>query len=68
MRKEAMKEGFWTDAGRRDFPKIQILSVADLLAHTVRARYPAQDKASMLGYKATQQQKQTTQVALFADD
>lgn len=68
MRKEAMKEGFWTDAGRRDFPKIQILSVADLLARTVRARYPAQDKASILGYKATQQQKQTTQEALFADD
>ncbi len=64
-----IKEGFWTDAGRRDFPRVQLLSVADLLAHTARARFPAQDKASLLGYKAGPQQKQTaTPGGLFADE
>lgn len=68
MKKEATKEGFWTDAGRRDFPKIQILSVADLLTHQARARYPAQDKASLLGYKAGPQARQAGQTGLFGDD
>ena len=70
MRKEATKEGFWTDAGRRDWPKVQILPVADLdLVHKVKARYPSQDKASLLGYKVGPQQKQTaTPSGLFADE
>ena len=63
MLDEAMKQGFWTDAGGRDFPRIQILSVEDLLNHAAKARYPAQDKASMLGYKAAKQEKQTGQQA-----
>lgn len=65
MQDEATKQGFWTDAGGRDFPKIQILSVEDLLAHTVKARYPAQDKASLLGFKAKQQERQSGQSGLF---
>ena len=68
MLDEATRQGFWTDAGGRDFPKVQILSVADLLAHTVKARYPAQDKASLLGYRAGKQQKETTQKGLFAGE
>ena len=68
MLDEATKQGFWTDAGGRDFPKVQILSVADLLAHAVKARYPAQDKASLLGYRAGKQEKATTQGGLFAGE
>ncbi len=68
MRTEATKEGFWTDAGRRDFPRVQLLSVADLLAHTARARFPAQDKASLLGYKAGPQTKPAGQTGLFGDE
>lgn len=65
MRKEAIQEGYWTDAGGVDYPKIQILSVADLLSHKAKALYPSQDKVSMLGFKQAQQQKQTTQKRLF---
>lgn len=68
MLDEAMKQGFWTDAGKRDYPKIQILSVADLLNHKAKARYPAQDKASLLGFKAAKQQKETTQQAMILGD
>lgn len=68
MRKEAVKEGFWTDAGGRDWPKVQLLPVAELLARAVRARYPAQDKASMLGYKAAQQKKPATPGGLFGEE
>lgn len=68
MRKEAVKEGFWTDAGGRDWPKVQLLPVAELLARAVRARYPAQDKASMLGYKAVQQKKPATPGGLFGEE
>lgn len=60
MTDEATKQGFWTDAGGRDFPKVQILTVADLLAHQAKARYPAQDKTSLLGYKAGKQKKSAT--------
>lgn len=67
MRDEAVKQGYWTDAGGRDYPKIQVLSVADLLAHKDRARYPAQDKASLLGYKARAQQRHGQQRDLFGD-
>lgn len=67
MRQEAIKEGFWTDAGDRTWPKVQILPVAELLAGTVRARYPAQDKVSMLGYKAGKAQKRGQQQEMFAD-
>jgi len=61
---EATKQGFWTDAGGRDYPKVQLLTVADLLDHKAKARYPAQDKASLLGFKAAKQQKNTTQQAM----
>ena len=64
MRKEAVKEGYWTDAGGRDYPKVQILTVADLLNRKATARYPAQDKASLLGFKAAKQQKNATQQAM----
>jgi site-specific DNA-methyltransferase (adenine-specific) len=52
MRTEAIKEGYWADAGNRDYPKVQILTVAELLAGTQKARYPAQFSKSMLGFKA----------------
>ena len=68
MQDEATKQGFWTDVGGRDYPKVQILTVADLLAGKGKARYPSQDKASLLGYKAGRQQKGTTQKDLFAGD
>ncbi len=66
MRNEALKEGYWTDAGGRDWPKVQILTVPDLLSGKGRALYPAQDKASMLGYRAKKQDKpDDDQPALF---
>lgn len=64
MADEATKQGFWTDAGGRDYLKVQLLTVADLLDHKAKARYPAQDKASLLGFKAAKQQKNTTQQAM----
>ena len=57
MRNEALKEGYWTDAGGRDWPKVQILTAADLLSGQARALFPAQDKVSLLGYKAKKQDK-----------
>lgn len=68
MLDEATKQGFWTDAGHRDYPKVQILSVADLVNRKAKARYPAQDKASLLGFKAAKQQKNTTQQTLILGD
>ena len=55
MKKEAIKEWYWTSAGGITYPKLQILTVAGLLARTEAARIPPQDKRSMLGYKAKKQ-------------
>jgi hypothetical protein len=69
MLDEATKQGFWTDAGGRDYPKVQILSVADLLEGTAQARYPAQGKSSILGFKAEKLQKNAKQQTMdMADD
>jgi len=68
MRKEAIKEGYWTDVGRHDYPKVQILTIADLFAGTARARYPSQHGKSMLGFKASHQERAGQQKELFDDD
>jgi hypothetical protein len=65
MRDEAIKEGFWTSAGGKDYPRVQILSVAGLLDGTEAPRFPPQDKGSLLGYKAAQQKKAGLQAELF---
>ena len=67
MKAEALKVGYWTDAGGRDWPQVQILTVGDLLTGQARALYPSQDK-SALGFKAGKQQAHAGQVQLFADD
>ncbi|MGO8670086.1 MAG: DNA methyltransferase [Capsulimonadaceae bacterium] len=67
MQTEAVSEGYWTDAGRHDYPKIQILTVAGLLANTDRARFPSQHGRSMLGYMARQQDQSGAQQELFSD-
>lgn len=68
MRKEALKEGYWTSAGGKTYPKLQILTVADLLSHTEFARLPPQDKRSMLGFKAKKQNVAGQQADLFEED
>jgi DNA modification methylase len=68
MRTEAVKEGYWTDAGRHDFPKVQILTIADLLSGAGRAKYPSQFGRSMLGFKARIQEQAGLQSELFDDD
>lgn len=68
MREEAVKEGFWTSAGGKDYPHVQILSIADLLAGREAPRYPVQDKASILGFKAAQQHRHGQQAELFGED
>lgn len=52
---EAIREGRWTSEGGNAYPKPQILTVGELLAHTEAARFPPQDKQSLLGYKAKRQ-------------
>jgi site-specific DNA-methyltransferase (adenine-specific) len=68
MRTEAVKEGYWTDAGRHDFPKVQILTIADLLSGAARAKYPSQFGRSMLGYKARVQEQAGLQPDLFEEE
>ncbi len=53
--KEALKEGYWTSAGGKTYPKLQIITLGDLLNHTEFARLPPQDKRSLLGFKARKQ-------------
>lgn len=65
MREEAVKMGFWTSAGGKDYPRVQILSVAGLLDRTEAPRLPPQDKQSLLGYKAAAQRKRGEQSGLF---
>ncbi len=67
MRDEAVKEGFWTSAGGHDYPRVQILSVAGLLAHTETPRLPPQDKRSLLGFKAAKQSTKAGQPELFGE-
>ncbi len=52
MQNEALKEGFWTSAGGRDYARVQILTVKGLLARTEEPKLPPQDKRSTLGFKA----------------
>ncbi len=59
MHTEALKEGFWTSAGGRDYPRVQILTVRALLARTEEPKLPPQDKRSTLGFKA---KKETAKV------
>lgn len=66
MREEALKMGLWSSAGGKDYPKVQILSIEGLVNHTETPRYPPQDKASLLGYKAARQKQQTGQQDLFS--
>ena len=48
----------------RDYPKVQTLSVADLLNKAARAQFPSQHQASLLGFEAAKQKKNTTQQTL----
>jgi hypothetical protein len=67
MRDEAVRAGFWSSVGGRDYPRVQILTVAGLLAGTDAARFPLQDKASWLGYRARGQRRAGEQTALFTE-
>ena len=68
MTAEALREGQWTSAGGRTYPRLQILTVQGLLARTEAARLPPQDKQSMLGFKARQRDKAGQDQDLFADE
>ena len=68
MRKEALKEGYWTSAGGKTYPKLHILTVAEFLIRTGFARVPPQDKRSMLGFKAKKQNVIGRQADLFGED
>lgn len=63
MRDEALGMGMWTSAGGHDYPRVQILTVAEIFGKEQAPRFPPQDKRSALGYKAAKQQKQTGQMA-----
>ena len=65
MRVEALKEGYWTDAVGNAYPKVQILTVGDLLSGTAKAKMPSQFNRSMLGFKAQAQEKSGLQKELF---
>ena len=71
MEIEALKEGQWQSAGGHCYPKVQILSVKDLLAGTKAPLLPQQDKTSLLGFKARKQTKASGQMSagdlLFTD-
>jgi hypothetical protein len=68
MRDEALRMGFWANTAGNEYPRVQLLSITDLLSRSDRARYPAQDKNSILGYKAERLQKQGAQGTLEVFD
>lgn len=65
MRDEALRMGVWKSYAGREYPRVQILSIADLLLYQDGPRYPAQDKNSILGFKAERQQRAALQKSLF---
>lgn len=68
MRKEAIKEGYWTSAGGNAYPKLQILTVQGLLNRMESSRIPPQDKRYLFGYKAKRQNQLGNQGELFGND
>ena len=72
MKVEALKEGPWESAGGHCYPKVQILSIKDLLEGKAHPQFPPQDKRSLLGFKAAKQAKPTGQITademLFSGD
>lgn len=65
MKEEALKMGLWQSYSGHQYPRVQIISIEDLLAHKDGPRYPAQDKNSILGFKAQKQQRVGIQKSLF---
>ena len=72
MKVEALKEGPWESVGGHCYPKVQILSIKDLLEGKAHPMFPPQDKRSLLGFKAAKQARPTGQMSaeqtLFAVD
>jgi DNA modification methylase len=67
MKTEAVAEGFW-DAGRgQTYPKVQLLSVAELMTGLARPKMPTQEKRSILGYMANRQENKGLQPTLELD-
>ena len=65
MREDVLKEGCWTSAVGKTYPKLQILTVGDLLDHMEAVRLPPQDKQSLLEFKAKRQNVAGAQADLF---
>ncbi len=69
MQQEAVKEGFWSSVvAGKDYPKVQILTIAGLLSGQEHPKMPPQDKQSLLGYRAQQQEKAGQQMGLALSD
>lgn len=60
MRQEALEFGFWESYGT-SYPRLQILSVYDLMQGRSVPRLPVQEKRSILQYKAAKKQRRGTQ-------
>lgn len=55
--------GFWDAGFEKIYPRIQILTIGDLLYERAYPRLPIQDKRSLLGFKAAKSERQTKQKA-----
>lgn len=64
MKTEALTQGYWDGGHGREYPKVQLLSIPDLLTGTVSPRMPIQEKKSLLGYAAKREERRGTQRAL----
>ncbi len=63
MTQEAATAGHWDAGFERFYPRIQILTVEDLLAERSYPRIPPQEKRSLLGFKASKSERPGQQKA-----
>ena len=64
MDKEALEAGMWKSTSGIDYPRLQVLTVADLMRSKARSRLPIQEKKSILDYKAGRRNRHNTQQEL----